>query len=247
MDAQTTLLLVDDDSEICELLSDLLRKYGYSVLTAGDGKQMFNLMNEHVVDLIVLDVMLPGEDGLTLCRKLRSQSSLPIIMLTANSEDTDRIIGLEMGADDYMAKPFNPRELVARIKAVLRRSQDSNAQLLKNNGESDIYEFAGWQMETASRRLLSPEKIEIILSAGEYALLNIFITRPRRVLSRDQLLELLHNRTYGPFDRSIDIQVSRLRQKLDDDPKKPQIIKTVRGGGYLFAPQVERVSTPEHA
>jgi two-component system OmpR family response regulator len=245
MESQTTLLLVDDDSEICELLSDLLRKYGYMVLTASDGKQMFHLLAEHTIDLIVLDIMLPGEDGFTLCRKLRSQSSLPIIMLTANSEDTDRIIGLEMGADDYMAKPFNPRELVARIKAVLRRSQDNNIQAIKNNGETEVYEFAGWQMETASRRLLSPEKIEIILSAGEYALLNIFITRPRRVLSRDQLLELLHNRTYGPFDRSIDIQVSRLRQKLDDDPKKPQIIKTVRGGGYLFAPQVERLSTVE--
>ncbi|MFN7096305.1 MAG: response regulator, partial [Gammaproteobacteria bacterium] len=181
MESQITLLLVDDDSEICELLSDLLRKYNYAVLTASDGKQMMSLLAESHIDLVVLDVMLPGEDGLTLCRKLRSQSSVPIIMLTANGEDTDRIIGLEMGADDYMAKPFNPRELVARIKAVLRRSQDSNVQLMKNNNETDIYEFAGWQMEAASRRLLSPDKIEIILSAGEYALLNIFITRPRRV------------------------------------------------------------------
>lgn len=242
MERQVTLLLVDDDAEIGELLSDLLRKYHYAVLTAMDGRQMFQVLAENRVDLIILDVMLPDEDGLTLCRKVRSQSSKPIIMLTANGEDTDRIIGLEMGADDYMAKPFNPRELVARIKAVLRRSQDKTTQTTKKSDESDIYEFAGWQMETASRRLISPEKIEIILSAGEYALLNTFVTRPRRVLSRDQLLELLHNRTYGPFDRSVDIQVSRLRQKLGDDPKKPHIIKTVRGGGYLFAPPVERLS-----
>lgn len=241
MEIQSRLLLVDDDVEICELLSDLLRKYGYAVLTAGDGKQMFHLLAENTVDLIVLDVMLPGEDGLSLCRKLRSLSSLPIIMLTANSEETDRIIGLEMGADDYMAKPFNPRELVARIKAVLRRSHD-NTQIIKNQQEAEQYEFAGWKMETASRRLMAPDGIEIILSAGEYALLNIFITRPRRVLSRDQLLELLHNRSYGPFDRSVDIQVSRLRQKLGDDPKNPHIIKTVRGGGYLFAPLVERLN-----
>lgn len=247
METPTTLLLVDDDNEICELLSDLLRKYGYTVLTAGDSKQMFNLLSEHTVELVVLDVMLPGEDGFTVCRKLRAQSSLPIIILTANGEDTDRIIGLEMGADDYMAKPFNPRELVARIKAVLRRSHDNATQNGKSHNESDVYEFAGWRMETASRRLISPEKIEIILSAGEYALLYIFVTRPRRVLSRDQLLELLHNRTHGPFDRSIDIQVSRLRQKLIDDPKKPNIIKTIRGGGYLFAPYVDKITIAKTA
>jgi two-component system OmpR family response regulator len=240
-----TLLLVDDDSEICELLSDLLRKYGYQVLTAPDGIRMFQLLDKHKVDLIILDVMLPGEDGLTLCRRLRSQSIIPIIMLTANGEETDRIIGLEMGADDYMAKPFNPRELVARIKAVLRRSHDMRIAVADKHAATEKIKFSGWTLDTSARRLLSPDSIEITLSAGEFALLNTFIARPKRVLSRDQLLELLHNRSPGPFDRSIDIQVSRLRQKLELDPKKPQIIKTVRGGGYIFAPIVERVKPHE--
>lgn len=240
-----TLLLVDDDSEICELLSDLLRKYGYQVLTANDGVQMFRLLDQHKVDLIILDVMLPGEDGLTLCRRLRGQSIIPIIMLTANGEDTDRIIGLEMGADDYMAKPFNPRELVARIKAVLRRSQDMQMVIADKHTLTEKIKFSGWTLDTAARRLLSPDNIEITLSAGEFSLLSTFISRPKRILSRDQLLELLHNRTPGPFDRSIDIQVSRLRQKLETDPKKPQIIKTVRGGGYIFSPIVERVKSHE--
>ncbi|MBY0544871.1 MAG: response regulator [Gammaproteobacteria bacterium] len=239
MDRPITLLLVDDDAEIGELLSDYLsRKYNYTVLTAENGKEMFNQLTAYTIDLIILDVMLPGEDGLTLCRKVRGESSIPIIMLTANGEETDRIIGLEMGADDYMAKPFNPRELAARIKAILRRSHDIQGSIKQEN--LDVYEFAGWRMETASRRLVSPEKIDIILSAGEYALLNTLVTRSKRVLSRDQLLGLLHQRTSGPFDRSVDIQVSRLRQKLGDDPKKPKFIKTVRGGGYLFAPVVKR-------
>ncbi len=241
MEIAAKLLLVDDDSEICELLSDILRKYGYAVLTAGDGKQMTAILEQQAVDLIILDIRLPGEDGLSLCRKLRSESSVPIIMLTANGDDTDRIIGLEMGADDYVAKPFNPRELVARIKAVLRRSQESATGSYIPNAVFDIFAFDGWRLESATRRLISANQIETVLSAGEYALLNTFVTRPRRILSRDQLLELLHNRSYGPFDRSIDIQVSRLRQKIEKDPKKPEIIKTVRGGGYMFAPQVERL------
>ncbi len=241
MEIAATLLLVDDDHEICELLSDLLRKYGYVVLTAGDGKRMMDVLERHTVDLIILDVRLPGEDGLSLCRKLRSESTIPIIMLTANGDDTDRIIGLEMGADDYIAKPFNPRELVARIKAVLRRSHEPSVGQASKRLASDIFSFAGWRLEAKTRRLVSANHIEVVLSAGEYALLNTFVTRPRRILSRDQLLELLHNKSYDPFDRSIDIQVSRLRQKIEEDPKKPQIIKTVRGGGYLFSPSVERL------
>ncbi len=238
------ILIVDDDLEIRELLTDLLQKYGYETQSAAHGNEMFEKLSTHSIDLIILDIRLPGEDGFSLCQKLRLQSSIPIIMLTANGDDTDRIVGLEMGADDYLPKPFNPRELVARIKAVLRRFQEG-ALAMKVKARSpfsaSILKFSGWRLELASRRLVSPDNLEITLSAGEYTLLLTFLERPRRVLSRDQLLELIHNREASPFDRSIDIQVSRLRQKLEDDPKDPKFIRTVRGGGYVFHPHVEKV------
>ncbi len=241
-----TLLIVDDDKEIRELLADLLTKYGYQVQCASDGEQMFQVLEQHDIDLIILDVMMPGDDGVALCRKLRIDSSIPIIMLTAIGEETDRVVGLEVGADDYLAKPFNPRELVARIKAILRRTQDNftkpSGQTEPEEAESNTVSFTGWTLDMDTRRLFSPDHVEIVLSAGEYSLLVAFIEHPRRVLSRDQLLEFTRNRSAGPFDRSVDIQVSRLRQKLEEDPKQPQIIKTVRGGGYMFTNAVEKAT-----
>jgi len=227
------LLVVDDDQAIRSLLRDFLCKYGFQVSTAQDGVEMFNILKQDAVTLIILDIMLPGDDGFLLCRKVRAQSQIPILMLTAVGEETDRIVGLELGADDYLSKPFNPRELLARIKAILRRTNDSASSA------STCYQFDGWTLDTSKRRLLSPEALEISLSASEYDLLLTFAENEQRVLSRDQLLESTKNRSATPFDRSIDIQISRLRQKIEPNPKNPTLIKTIRGGGYLFTPQVE--------
>jgi len=237
------ILVVDDDQEIRDLLARFLARHGLRVTTARDGVEMARLLDERRIDLIVLDLMLPGEDGLVLTRRLReSRPTLPIVMLTAMGEDTDRIVGLEMGADDYVAKPFNPRELLARIKAVLRRAQGSGEEAVAAPvvGGGARVRFDGWVLDLATRDLLSPDGVMIGLSAGEFSLLQVFVEHPRRVLSRDQLLDYARGRTATPFDRSIDIQVSRLRRRLGDDAKDPQLIKTVRGGGYLFTAQVER-------
>jgi two-component system OmpR family response regulator len=228
------ILVVDDDREIRDLLNRFLVKHGLRVSTARDGVEMLRILDGAAIDLVVLDLMLPGEDGLSLCRKLRSTTTLPVIMLTAMGEDTDRIVGLEMGADDYLPKPFNPRELLARIKAVLRRVQSLPAASPKG----DTAKFDGWTLDLGSRRLTSPQGEEVELSTGEYDLLLAFATHPRRVLSRDQLLDLARGRTAAPFDRSVDIQVMRLRRKIEADPKEPRLIKTVRGGGYMFAAEV---------
>jgi two-component system OmpR family response regulator len=228
------ILVVDDDREIRDLLNRFLVKHGLRVSTARDGVEMSRILDGAAIDLVVLDLMLPGEDGLSLCRKLRSTTNLPVIMLTAMGEDTDRIVGLEMGADDYLPKPFNPRELLARIKAVMRRVQSLPAASPKG----DTAKFDGWTLDLGSRRLTSPEGEEVELSTGEYDLLLAFATHPRRVLSRDQLLDLARGRTAAPFDRSVDIQVMRLRRKIEADPKEPRLIKTVRGGGYMFAAEV---------
>ena len=228
------ILVVDDDREIRDLLNRFLVKHGLRVSTARDGIEMTRILDGAAIDLVVLDLMLPGEDGLSLCRKLRSTTTLPVIMLTAMGEDTDRIVGLEMGADDYLPKPFNPRELLARIKAVLRRVQSLPA----GSPKGDTAKFDGWVLDLGSRRLTSPQGEEVELSTGEYDLLLAFATHPRRVLSRDQLLDLARGRTAAPFDRSVDIQVMRLRRKIEADPKEPRLIKTVRGGGYMFAAEV---------
>ena len=228
------ILVVDDDREIRDLLNRFLVKHGLRVSTARDGVEMGRILDGAAIDLVVLDLMLPGEDGLSLCRKLRSTTNLPVIMLTAMGEDTDRIVGLEMGADDYLPKPFNPRELLARVKAVLRRVQSLPAASPKG----DMAKFDGWVLDLGSRRLTSPQGEEVELSTGEYDLLLAFATHPRRVLSRDQLLDLARGRTAAPFDRSVDIQVMRLRRKIEADPKEPRLIKTVRGGGYMFAAEV---------
>lgn len=242
MEIQPHILVVDDDHEIRDLLARFLTKHGLRVTSAKNGDEMMKALDHGSMDLIVLDLMMPGEDGLSLTRRLRGQGrDIPIIMLTAMGEDTDRIVGLEVGADDYIPKPFNPRELLARVKAVLRRTQTSQAPHVDGSaGEGGTrYRFQGWSLDIATRDLTSPEGVILVLSAGEFDLLQAFVEHPRRVLSRDQLLDFARGRQAIPFDRSIDIQVSRLRRKLNDDAKDPQLIKTVRGGGYLFTPEVE--------
>lgn len=231
------ILIVDDDKEIRQLLRDFLLDHGYRVDVAADGRAMEKLLEVGRFNLIVLDLMLPGEDGLALCRRLRANSALPVIMLTALSEETDRIIGLEMGADDYVVKPFSPRELLARIKAVLRRSQGG---LPHADNSAHVLRFDGWRLDLTRREVHTPEGVLLPLSAGEFDLLAAFAEHPQRVLTRDQLLDLTKGRAAGAFDRSIDVQLSRLRRKIEDDPNDPTLIKTVRGGGYLFAPSVAR-------
>ena len=239
-DAQESahLLVVDDDREIRDLLGRFLRRRGYRVTAAQDGREMRQGLADWHIDLIILDLMLPGEDGLSLCRQLRASSAIPIIMLTARGEETERIVGLEMGADDYLAKPFNPHELLARIRAVLRRAGSVSDREERTHGTVACFE--GWELNLAERRLQSPEGISVELSAGEYSLLLAFIEHPQRVLSRDQLLDLSRRRATVPFDRSIDVQVGRLRRKIEVNPKDPQLIKTVRGAGYLFTPSVDQ-------
>jgi two-component system OmpR family response regulator len=233
--AQPHLLIVDDDREICALLTKFMARHGYRVTSAGDGPAMMKALEAARIDLVVLDLMLPGEDGLSLCRRVRAASTLPIIMLTAVGEETDRIIGLEMGADDYLAKPFNPRELLARIKAVLRRA----GAVRSANPAGRVLAFGGWRLDTARRQLFSPEDTLVPLRAGEYELLLAFLDHPQRVLSRDQLLDLARGRSASAFDRSVDVQVSRLRRKIEPDPAEPRLIQTVRGGGYIFSAVVE--------
>ncbi len=240
MDRTPHLLVVDDDREIRSLVAQFLTKHGYRVTGVRDGAEMMRTLDGARVDLIVLDLMLPGEDGLSLCRRLRATpqtAQTPVIMLTAMGEETDRIVGLEMGADDYLAKPFSPRELLARIKAVLRRvSAPPVAGAPAAAGT--VLRFEGWSLDLTKRELRSPDGVLVQLSAGEYDLLVAFVEHPQRVLTRDQLLDLARGRSAVPFDRSIDVQVSRLRRKIEPDPAEPTLIKTVRGGGYLFTPTV---------
>lgn len=231
------VLVVDDDAEIRSLLHEYLQKNGYRVTAVAEGKGMWTALDAGRVDIVVLDLMLPGDDGLTLCRNLRARSEVPVIMLTARGEETDRIVGLEMGADDYLAKPFNPRELLARIKSILRRSRALPGNLQPEAART--IRFAGWTLDLAARNLLSPEGVVVALSGTEYKLLRIFLAHPNRVLNRDQLIDLMLSRDASPFDRSIDVQVSRLRHRLDAGAKEPAIIKTVRGEGYVLAVPVE--------
>ena len=232
------ILVVDDDAEIRRLLRDYLEKHGLRVTAVPDGRAMRAALDRARIDLVVLDLMLPGEDGLTLCRGLRANSSIPVIMLTALGEETDRIVGLEMGADDYLPKPFNPRELLARIKGVLRR-----ARALPPSAEPEQarrIRFADWVLDVPSRHLISPKGVVVPLSGGEYRLLRVFLDHPNRVLNRDQLLDFTKGRETLPFDRSIDVQVGRLRQRLNDNGRDPTIIKTVRGEGYVLAATVKK-------
>ena len=230
------ILIVDDDRDIRDLLSEYLHKQGYRTSVAADGHAMRSMLSRTAPDLIILDLMLPGEDGLLLCREIRVQSDIPILMLTARSDEVDRIVGLEMGADDYLAKPFSPRELVARIKSILRRSRALPSNLKPD--QAKLFHFAGWTLDISTRNLLSPDGVSIALSGTDFKLLRIFLDHPHRVLNRDQLIELTQSRDAGPFDRSIDLQVSRLRRRLNDPPKDPAIIKTARGEGYVLATEV---------
>jgi two-component system OmpR family response regulator len=230
------LLIVDDDKEIRALLSKFLAQHGYRVSVAHDGRAMMQALDSARISLVVLDLMLPGEDGLSLCRRVRAASTMPIVMLTAVGEDTDRIVGLEMGADDYLAKPFHPRELLARVRAVLRRAGPRPL-----GGTGRILEFAGWRLDVSCRQLFSPRGALVPLRAAEFDLLLALAQRPQRVLSRDQLLDLARGRAATAFDRSVDVQISRLRHKLEVDPREPDLIKTVRSGGYVFAAAVTAV------
>ncbi|MDH4149807.1 MAG: response regulator [Betaproteobacteria bacterium] len=230
------ILVVDDDREIRALLDEYLQKQGYRVTALADGRGLRAAVETSRPDVIILDVMLPGEDGLTLCRELRARSTVPIIMLTARGDETDRIVGLELGADDYVAKPFSPRELLARIKSVLRRSRSLPENL--QTDESGVFRFAGWTLDCATRNLKSPQGVIVALSGTDFRLLKIFVDHPNRVLTRDQLIDLMLSRDAGPYDRAIDVQVSRLRQRLGEDAKDPAIIKTMRGQGYVFAAHV---------
>src|SRR3954467_748275 len=231
------ILIVDDQQEICDVVQEYLTGEGYRVSTAHDGAGMRRVLAQGHVDLVILDLMLPGEDGLTLARSLRSESGIGIIILTGRGETVDRIIGLEMGADDYLPKPFHLRELLARVKAVLRRAHDRTAET-PNSARSRV-RFAGWNLDLSSRELLSPSGEEVRLTTGEFDLLSAFVNNANQVLSRDRLLDLARNREAGPFDRTIDVQVGRLRRKLEDDPQNPTLIKTVRGSGYIFTPTIE--------
>jgi two-component system, OmpR family, response regulator len=234
--AEPHLLIVDDDKELCSLLSKFLGQQGYRVSLANRGSEMKQILANSRIDLVILDLMLPGEDGLVLCRRLRETSNLPVIMLTSVGDEVDRIIGLEMGADDYVVKAANPRELLARVRAVLRRTNSHATG--ETADQKRILEFAGWRLDVTHRQLFSAKNALVPLRAGEFDLLLAFAERPRRVLSRDQLLDLSRGRSANPFDRSIDVQVSRLRRKIEPDPKTPTLIKTVRSGGYILATNV---------
>jgi len=240
--SQDHVLIVDDDREIRTLLADYLVKQGLRCSIAADGREMKEVLAKHRIDLIVLDIMMPGDDGLTLCRNLRAgneHASTPVLMLTARGEDMDRIVGLEMGADDYLSKPFVPRELYARIRAILRRARALPPNL-DNKRDENVREqyFAGWRLDNVARHLTDGDGTIVPLSGAEYRLLRIFLDHPRRVLNRDQLMELTRGREADVFDRSIDLLVSRLRQRLHDNARDPAIIKTIRNEGYVLAAEV---------
>jgi two-component system OmpR family response regulator len=235
MNASPHILVVEDDAEISRLVTRYLRANDCHVSAAGDARDVDRLLADNRIDLIVLDLMLPGEDGLSLCRRLRTHSQVPVIMLTAKGEEVDRIVGLEMGADDYLAKPFNPRELLARIRAVLRRASTATPA----DHRARTLAFFGWRVDCALRELRDPQGTRIMLTGAEFDLLQALCERSGRVLSRDQLLDLTQGRVAGSLERSIDVLISRLRRKIERDPHDPEFIKTVRSGGYLFTPTVE--------
>lgn len=235
------ILVVDDDRELRALVVKYLGEHGFRVAQAANGREMMNAIEVGRFDLVVLDLMMPGDSGLVLCQKLRERNGPPVIMLTAMGSEVDRVIGLEIGADDYVAKPFSPRELVARIKAVLRRAAKAPPDA---NDMPFAYEFSGWRLEPGGRVLRSPSGAVVDITSGEFDLLMAFVERPQRVLTRDQLLDLAKGRSSAAFDRSIDVQISRLRRKIEADPREPAIIKTIRSGGYVFTSQVQSIRRP---
>ena len=250
-EAPDHILVVDDDREIRTLLAAYLEKQGLRCSVVADARQLRAALGKGRFDLIVLDLMLPGEDGLSICRTLRATpeyANTPVLMLTARNDDMDRILGLEMGADDYVTKPFVPRELLARIRAILRRTRALPPNLAENSAPRARHlAFAGWRLDTAARHLIDADDVVVSLSGAEYRLLTVFLAHPQRVLNRDQLLELTQGREAEPFDRSIDLLVSRLRQRLREDAREPRIIRTQRGEGYVLASVVEEVPGGELA
>ncbi|MBO9668921.1 MAG: response regulator [Sphingobium sp.] len=238
MTARPHLLLVDDEAAIREPLGAYLQRSGFRVSEAANAAEARKILAGNAIELAILDIMMPGEDGLSLCRSIREQGELPVILLTARSEETDRIVGLEMGADDYVLKPFSPRELVARIKTIMRRAGGSGAREVAN--EATVYRFEGWTLRADDWTLTGADNVAIPLSTADFRLLQAFVTHPRQVLNRDQLLDLTAGREAHAFDRSIDNQISRLRRKLEDDARAPRLIKTVWGGGYMFGADVTR-------
>jgi two-component system OmpR family response regulator len=235
--SQPHILLVEDDNEISALLTRYLRGNDCRVSAARDGREMDQVLATSRIDLIVLDLMLPGEDGLAICRRLRAASHVPIIIVTAKGGELDRIIGIEMGADDYLGKPFNPRELLARIRAVLRRTSSAAARTAHPGARA--LKFAGWTLDCGLRELHDPKGVLVAITGAEHDLLQALCERPGRVLSRDQLLDITQGRTAGAFERSVDILISRLRRKIEPDPAHPAFIKTIRSGGYMFTATVE--------
>ncbi len=233
------LLLIDDERSIREPLAAYLTKQGFRVTQAGDAESARTRLTAYAIDLVILDIMMPGEDGLSLCRHIAATSDVPVILLTARTEETDRIVGLEMGADDYVVKPFSPRELATRVKVILRRATAGGAR--QHAPEANAYAFAGWVLKSGERALVDREGVSVPLSTGEYNLLLALVTRPRQVLTRDQLLDLTQGREAAAFDRAVDNQVSRLRRKIETDAKTPELIKTVWGGGYTLAAEVTRL------
>jgi two-component system OmpR family response regulator len=235
--AKARILCVEDDVEIARMLTDMLRESGFEPCFVSSAIEMDAVLKQRNVDLVILDIMLPDEDGLSICRRLRANSSIPIIMVTARGEDMDRILGLELGADDYVAKPFNSRELVARIRTILRRADSAPGTARQRERRLS---FADWQIDPASRELHDPEGVRIALTSVEFDLLLAFCRHPGQILTREQLIELTHGRLAGPIERSIDVHISRIRQKIEADPRDPNFIKTVRLGGYVFTPNVEQ-------
>lgn len=236
-----TILIVDDDPELRRLMGEFLQRHGYEVELASDAAAMDDILADRKVDLVVLDLMMPGEDGLSVCRRLASSGKTPVVMLSAAGEETDRIVGLEVGADDYISKPCSPRELLARIRAVLRRAADREEAPSADKGDRELYEFAGWRLDMLRRELRSPDGVLVNLSSGEFALLRAFLEHPQRVLTRDQLLDYARGRDAFAYDRAVDVQVSRLRRKLEAATGGGDLIKTVRNEGYVFAAAVRRI------
>lgn len=239
-DQRPSLLVVDDAFDIREPLATFLEKNGFKVTTAENAAAARSRLNADKIDLVVLDVMMPGEDGLSLCRYIAASSGTPVILLTAMSEETDRVVGLEVGADDYVTKPFSQRELLARIKTVLRRVGDAK-DARKPDGMDGTYIFEGWTFRVSERELRNPDGVMVPISTVDFYLLSTLLANPKKVLDRDELLELAHGMQPDIFDRTIDLQISRLRRKIEDDPKTPTFIKTVRGKGYVWCTDVEHV------
>ena len=232
------ILIVDDDKALCDLIERYLTENGYLALTAKDGVEMHQQLEKNTPDLIIMDLMLPGEDGLTLAKQIRNKGNMPIIILSARGDEVDRIVGLEVGADDYLPKPFNPRELLARIRSVLRRTQTNQA---KDSNKTEEIVFGDFRVQLQSRQLFIDNE-EVVLTSGEFTLLEVFVNNPNRILNRDSLLQLLKGYEHQPYDRSIDVRITRLRRKIEPDPSKPTYIRTIWGEGYMFNPMPEEQS-----